>query len=223
VPATVRVHSYDVRQRLEEFGLTLEILLDAVRAVVAAHANCTENDPPAARLWDGWRMGTRRLRELLRPLGWEKDDADTFSVIINHQAKMRIVVVNSAEGTGLVPGVPLNLTKKGPRSREAADTNAQLVLNLADFREEYDRHRRMAEAVKYATWGLCIFADADEVRAELSQAIAFRRGFAVAWEERIILIGDGKPPYAKIIIAPDDGGSDDGLSPEFPIEIRRRS
>jgi len=221
VPTTVRVLPYDVRQRLAALGLTPELLLDAVRAVVAAHAGCTDNDPPAARCWDGWRMGTRRLRELLRPLGWEKDDTDTFSVIVNHAAKVRIVVVNSADGTGRVPGAPLNVAKKGPRSREAALANAQLVLDLAGFPEEYARRLRMAEAAKYATWGLCVFVGEDEVRAELSQATAFVRGFAAQWEERIILVGDGAPPFETVTVAPPDVG-DDGLSPDFPIEVRRK-
>ena len=221
MPTTVRVLPYDVRQRLAALGLTPELLLDAVRAVVAAHAGCTDNDPPAARCWDGWRMGTRRLRELLRPLGWEKDDTDTFSVIVNHAAKVRIVVVNSADGTGRVPGAPLNVAKKGPRSREAALANAQLVLDLAGFPEEYARRLRMAEAAKYATWGLCVFVGEDEVRAELSQATAFVRGFAAQWEERIILVGDGAPPFETVTVAPPDVG-DDGLSPDFPIEVRRK-
>ncbi len=166
-------------------------------------------------------MGTRRLRELLRPLGWEKDDTDTFSVIVNHDRMVRVVVVNSTKGTGCVPGAPFNVARKGPRSREAALENQQLVFDIAGFREEQARRVRMEKAAKYATWGLCVFVDGDTVRAELSQATAFKRGFAVKWEERIILIGDGAPPLGAVEIAPPDTG-DDGLSPEFPIEIHRK-
>lgn len=167
-------------------------------------------------------MGTRRLRELLRPLGWEKDDTDTFSVIVNHDAKIRVVVVNSADGTGRVPGAPLNVAKKGPRSREAALANEQLVFDLGDFRQERARRLRMAEAAKYATWGLCVFVDGETVRAELSQTTAFVRGFAVRWEERIILVGDADPPFETVAVMPPDAG-DDELSPDFPIEVRRKT
>lgn len=222
MPTTVRLLQRDVDHRLAELGLTRDLLLEAVRAVAAAQAGCTDNDPPAARFWDGWRMGTRRLRELMRPLGWEKDDTDTFSVIVNHEARARIVVVNSAEGTGRVPGAPLNVAKKGPRSRDAALANGQLVFDMAGFAEERARRLRLAEAAtKFATWGLCVFVDGDTVRAELSQATAFRRGFAVEWQERIILIGDGTPAFDAVTIVPPDA-DDDGLSPDFEIDVRRR-
>lgn len=221
---TVRVQTYDVRQRLATLGLTRDLLADAIRAVMTAHAGCTENDPPAARCWDGWRMGTRRLRELLRPLGWDKDDTDTFSVILNHDAQIRLVVVNSTDGTGLVLGKPLNVARKGPKSKDATNVNAQMVLDLAGFREERARRIKSDEAAgKYATWCLCVFVDGDVVRAELSQAVGFSRGYVTKWEERIILVGDGTPPFGTIVVTPDsDDDDDDGLSPDFPVEVRRK-
>lgn len=215
----VRVRPYEVRQRLAELGLTVELLLDAVRAVAAAHAGCTENDPPAARCWDGWRMGTRRLREMLRPLGWDKDDTDTYSVIVSHERRVQVVVVNSNEGTGVVLGSPLNVARKGPRSVDSAATNRQLVLELADFPEEFARRVKMAEAARYATWCLCVHVDADEVRAELSQPVGYARGYVVRWEERIILTGDGGLSDV-VEIAPSN--EDDGLSPDFPIVVQRK-
>jgi hypothetical protein len=215
----VRVQAYEVRQRLADFGLTADLLLSAVRAVAAAHAGCTENDPPAARCWDGWRMGTRRLREVLRPHGWDKDDTDTYSVIINHKDRVQIVVVNSSAGTGVVLGSPLNVARKGPKSSDSAAMNKQMVFDLAGFPEEFARRVQMAEAARYATWCLCVHVDGDEVRAELPQPVGYQRGYVAKWEERIILTDEGLP-FDVVFINPSD--EDDGLSPDFPIPVQRK-
>lgn len=216
--AVIRIHPPEVRQRLLELGLTRELLLEVIQAVSSAHANCTENDPPAAKCWDGWRMGTRRAREVLRPLGWDKDDTDTFSVILNHRERVRIVVVNSTIGTGLEMGAPLNVARKGPKSQDSALANRQMVLDFAGFREELERRLRMAEAAKYTTWCLCVFVDGEIVRAEISQPAGFSRGFVTRWEERILLVGDSEPP--RFIRVSD--ADDDGLSPDFPITVQRK-
>lgn len=220
MPLIVRAEPRDVASRLRALGLTIELLLEAVKAVAAGHAGCTENDPPAAPAWDGWRYGTRRLRELLRPEGWEKDDTDTYSVILNHGRRLRIVVVNTDKGTGLRLGSPMNRARKGPRSRESAEAN-QYVLDLAGFPQERERLLMRAEAQGYATWCLCVFVDDDVVRAELSQPVEYVGGFITGWIERVIFLGDGMWPDAVTVKRPDDEG-DDGLSPDFPIEVRRK-
>lgn len=217
----VRVQPYEVRQRLEGLGLDLGRLLIAVQAVSDAHSNCTNNDPPAARCWDGWRMGTRRLRELYRPLGWEKDDTDTYSVLVNHSTKVQVVIVNSTKGTGLLVGSPLNVAKKGPKSVKSATDNRQHVLDIAGFPEELARKLRMMEAKNYQTWCLCVYVSEDclTVRAELLQPVKYNRGYISDWEERIILRGNDPVPET-VIVAPS--GDDDGLSPDFPIVVQRK-
>src|ERR1700730_4167604 len=74
MPVTVRSEAWDVDHRLAQLGLTREVLLEVVRACAAAHGGCTDNDPPNAKGIEVWRWGVRRLRELLRPEGFEKDD-----------------------------------------------------------------------------------------------------------------------------------------------------
>ena len=217
----VRFQPYDIRQRLSTLGMDRERLLIAIQAVSDAHSNCTDNDPPAARCWDGWRMGTRRLRELYRPHGWEKDDTDTYSVLINHLTKVQVVVVNSTRGTGLIIGSPLNVARKGPKSFQSATDNLQQVLDIDGFPEELARKLRLMEAKSYQTWCLCVYVSDDcaTVRAELLQPIQYNRGYIADWEERIILIGD-EPGADSIIITP--ANDDDGLSPAFPIVIQRK-
>lgn len=213
---TIRLLPYDVDRRLRSIGLTRELLLLGVAALVTAHNGHTENDPPSAARWDGWRMGTRRLRELLRPQGWEKDDTGTFSLIVDHGRRQQIVVVNTDARTGIRARPPSNATRKGPFSAKAADEN-QHVLDIAGFREEQERliHRR---AGTYTTWCLCVFVDGEIVRAELSKPVSYSSGFITGWEERIVLIGEDAQIAGSDSIIIDD----DGLSPDFPIVVQRK-
>ena len=217
----VRTETWDVGRRLREMGLSAEVLLEAIRAMASAKSGCTSNDPVTAPKIVSWQMGTRRLRELLRPLGWDKDDTDTFATTINHELKIQVVVVNSTEGTGLPLGSPLNTTRKGPKSERAANANSQTVLDLAGFPAELARRIQLAQAAQYSTWCLCGYVEGDIVRAELSQAVSYCRGFVSGWHERILFLPDGLlSDFAPVVVTP--GPVDDGLSPDFPIEIRRK-
>jgi len=215
---------WDVDQRLRALGLTTELLVEVVRAIVQAKAGCTTNDPPAAPCWLGWQMGTRRARELLRPLGWEKDDTDTWSVVVNHELRIRIVVVNSNPGTGIELGKPLNVAKKGPKSTQSAYENRQTVFDIAGFLEDYERSVRSERASRYSTWCLCAFIDDDIVRAELSKPEQYTGGFIATWHERILFLPDGSLLHSLFLSTPIDplADGDDGLSPDFPIEVRRK-
>ena len=113
----------------------------------------------------------------------------------------------------------MNVARKGRKSEDSAATNKQMVLDLAGFPEEFARRVQMAEAARYATWCLCVHVDGDEVRAELSQPVGYRRGYVAKWEERGILTDEGLPPEA-VVINPSD--EDDGLSPDFPITVQRK-
>src|ERR1700733_946348 len=92
----------DVGNRLEELGLDRAKLSDIRDAMVSARADCTNNDPPSAPGWSSWRMGTRRLREvMLREKDWEKDETDQISAVVNQKLRIRIAVANTDDATGL--------------------------------------------------------------------------------------------------------------------------
>ncbi len=219
---TISKEPWDVDQRLRALGLDTQLLSEIVSAMVQAKAGCTPNDPPAAPCWLAWQMGTRRARELLRPLGWDKDDADTWSVIVNHALSLKVVVVNSDAGTGLTTKNPINLAKKGPKSSRSAYDNRQQVFDIAGFVEDLQRRRVSEQAKKYATWCLCAYIEGDVVRAELSQATVYTMGFVSAWQERILFLPDGSLLTGSAMPPVVNPLSDEEMTPDFPIEIRRK-
>jgi hypothetical protein len=215
MPMVVRSEVWDVNRRLGELGLSKEILIEAVRASAAAHGGCTDNDPPNAKGIEVWRWGVRRLRELLRPAGLEKDDTAGFSTIVDHKRKLRIAVINTDETTG-VPGngIPQNRARKGAASEFAAAVN-QLLPGAQNWPLLTAAGRPPVST--YATWHLCVHIDGDVVRAELSLLNGFESGYFTDCRERIILLAPGDwDQLDHVGLGPQD------LGPDFDVDVRRK-
>lgn len=214
MPAITRLESWDVDRRLQELGLERESLLEVVRASVAACGGCTDNDPPTARGWESWRWGVRRFREVLCPKGWDKDDTGGFSTVVNHEKRIRLAIINTDDGTGLLDRIPQNRSRKGPTSEQAATINQQLLPGIDWPRIVAGKSVIMTR--EYSTWHLCVYIEGDRVRAELSLLNEFESGYFTDCHERIILLKDGDWETL------DFGDNSDGFSPEFDIEVRRK-
>ncbi len=222
--AVILATPIEVDSRLNEFELRREQLIEIVHAMVAAKAECTENDPPGSRGWSSYRYGTRRAREVFRPDGWLKDDTDQVASIIKPKLGMRIIVANTDDATGRVleEREPQNRSKKGAATeRVIDDTQASLFpptkskSKVILFRPS-ERH-----SSSYVTYYLCVYCEGDDVRAELSCPVKVENGFFVGFGERILLIGPGGwPPSAKS--KRDDAGRATGGHAEFNIPVRRK-
>lgn len=206
----------EVRNRLEDLGLSREKLLEVVDAMVGASAECTDNDPPGARGWSSWRMGTRRLREEMRSEpGWEKDESDQISSVVNVQRGLRIAVANTDDSTGLEERAPQNRSRKGAATDRVVNTNQQSFMN------ELEKSINVVtiapiEKPKLVTWYLCAYSGADVFRAELSCPSGLEDGFFTGFLERIFLTdpedGDG-------IAVHRDGDDDES---DFDIPVTRK-
>jgi hypothetical protein len=214
MPMVVRSEPWEVDHRLAELGLTREVLIEVVRACAAAHGACTDNDPPNAKGIEVWRWGVRRLREILRPQGFDKDDTGGFSTVVHHERKLRIAVINTDEMTG-VPGnhIPQNRARKGPNSQRAAAVN-QLLPGVESW--PMLTAAGQAPVSTYATWHLCVYIDGEAVRAELSLLNGFDSGYFTECRERIILLGLGDWDDLDSIQGPED------LGPDFDVDVRRK-
>jgi hypothetical protein len=194
-------------------GLRRADLMEAVAAAVAAVGACTDNDPPTARGYDAWRSALRRLREVMRPQGWEKDDTGNFSTVVNRSARVRIAVVNTDDATGNARVYPTNRSRKGSHADRASQINQ---FNLP-FPEWAETEPEDAAIPGYATWYLCVHVEGQRVRAELSLPTKVEGGYFADWKERILLVssdddwsGTGLPEI----------GDDDG--PVFEVPVSRK-
>jgi hypothetical protein len=208
--AITRFEEWDVHQRLGDFNLTQNNLVEVVRASAAAYGGATDNDPPGARGFYTYSMGVRRLREVLRPEGWDKDDTNNFSTTVNHKGRIRIACVRTDDATGIPKKrSPQNRSPKGPVNERATMVNQLSLPGIDDWREPD------GPVDEYQTWHLCIYVEGDAVRAELARFNGFEDGHLTDCHERIILLGNGD--WEKL----DLGDGSDDLGPEFDINIKR--
>jgi hypothetical protein len=202
--------SWDTKRRLSELGLTREQLIDVVKASVAGRGDCTDNDPPSAPGWSSWRYGIRRLREIFRREGWDKDDTGQLSTIANHERRIKIAVCNTDDGTAIEDRIPRNRSRKGVISERVTDRNATPYM----FPEmEEDAARNTSD---YLTWYLCIYIEDDRVRAELSCPSAFEAGYFTRYSERIFILNGDDWKGLDFSERNEDSG------PDFDVEVRRK-
>lgn len=193
---------------LDQIGVTMEILRDAVLAGEQERYNCTPNDVPMMSGTLGWGRTLRTLRDLLAPLGWVKDDSGSFSVR-RSDGKVQIIVQTGDERTGLPADVePRSKNPKGDAVATVVRGNAQLRFGFMDGEPRRDPG--------VETWILLIASIDGEARSELSLPFETdaQDGRITGWRYRIVL-----PP---IPFRPDfdfTGIEDTG---EVDFEIRKK-
>jgi hypothetical protein len=209
---------WQVVGRLEQLGLTRAGVMEVVRQCAAAHAACTDNDPPGARGYEVWRIGIRSFREVFGGKnGWEKNESAGFSTITNQNLKLRVAVTNADEITGVIRGdlAPQNRLPKGSTAERAVTTNQ--IIDQMSLALVGGLMRTLDSSVTdgYQTWHFCVHIKGGDVRAELSRFNGYKDGFLSDCRERIFIVGDGD------WTAPNISGADDS-GPEFEFEIRRK-
>lgn len=211
--ADLYVNVFDVNRRLESLGLTIDILLDAVRAGFTGRSNCSELDPPMYPGQTMWAHTLRRLRQGTAPIGWKPDNASNYCVSLSPDEQVAIAVATGDAYTGRPDAIPSTSSPKGPCTVEAVALN-QLVLDLRLPGE--DALPQPVDVCKRQTWLLLIHLDQSEVRAELSLPSSLdEQDRVTGWRERIILPSVDFDPD-QIQLPTDEPG-------DIDIDVRRRA
>ncbi len=216
VPAIIYVHPWDVRRRLTELGVSLEALVAAVRAGHGARILCTENDAPFIPGTEAWRFVLRTLREELLPLGWRKDDPGNYSLVINDNRKINVVVESGDASTGIEMGHPKARALKGLYTEAAVARN---IVGQEDlFPETIPLEvKQKAFMLTYPTWILLVYITDDTIRAELSYPNGMLAGEITSWQERIILPHEEIDPGVM-----KEPPADEDQGPDFDITVSRK-
>ena len=217
MPPIVRANPIEVANRLHQLGWRREQLLEIVGAMVAARNSCTENDPSSAPGWMAWKEGTRRLREIARPMGLEKDETGQIPSVIDLRRGLKFAVSNTDDGTGIEDRIPQNRSRKGPATdRVVCDNQGSLLRALDKTLDVVPISMARKQPGIIVCWYLCVYCQEDEVRAELSCPVSFESDYFTDFVERIVLIGpDGDGAIKVRRDTPEDG-------PEFDIPVSRR-
>jgi hypothetical protein len=206
--AKIFVKPIEVGNRLEEiFGFKSSDLREVIDTMIRARNSCTDNDPPSAAGFKAWSDGTRRLREVGAPLGWERNNDNFVYSIHSPDRQIKIAVCNTDDSTGIEDAEPQNRNKKGAAMGWAVSAN-QMTLAL-DI-ENVVQLDRTPSGVRY--WYLCVYIEGEVMRAELSCPSECDGGFFKSFEERIILIGgDNGDGGVRVRRQSPDGGSDEEI------------
>jgi hypothetical protein len=203
---------FAIERRLAAVGLTVDVLLDAVRAGYSARSECCELDPPMYPGQTMWAHTVRRLRQGTAPLGWQPDNTNNYCVSLSPKG-IAIAVATGDTNTGRIDATPCTSSPKGPCTLDAVTAN-QLVLDLG--LPDGGSLARMPDAPERQTWLLLIHLDQSEVRSELSLPLTVdEQDRVIGWRERIILPSIDFDPD-QIELPTDD-------TPDIDIAVRRRA
>jgi hypothetical protein len=122
----IREHD-DARDRLAEFGLTVEILTEALKMGEAGRNARTLNDTRPACAMTPWNDSTRGLRDQLIHRGWYAKE-QVLSLTINPDGWRAFVFATGTDATGQRHLVPTTKWPKGAATARAVEKNGQLAL-----------------------------------------------------------------------------------------------
>jgi len=202
----VLAEEMEVLPRLEQLGAPKAKLLDVVRVAVGAKRRV---NPFYARNAAGsysYHEGTAHLRRVFLPDGWEPCSTDNIEAIYNPVSGIKIVFQN-ADRAGDLTRDPLATSDKGAGSERAVEAG----------QFEFWPELRAAEIKKASAsiWYLFVYANNDDVRAELSRPIKIQNSQFRDFHERILLIQSGE--WGGIDLA------DEGQPPlDFEVNISRK-
>lgn len=203
----VLAEEFEIVSRLEQLALRRDLLLDIVRAAVGGRRRATAFHPKSAGGLQSWIEGTGHLRRTFVPRGWEICSRDNIESIFHAEAGIKVVFQN-AERAGDPIQEPIAASKKGAGSARAVELG-QLEL-WPELKE-----KEVAE-ITARTWVLFVYADGDDVRAELSCPIAINEEQYDGFHERILLVTKGGWDAAQPV-------ADDGEPPvEYEVTVSRK-
>jgi hypothetical protein len=202
----------DVEAALSHLGVPMRVLNEAVQAGYLSRKSRTANDAPNAAGFYQWNETLRSLRDNLASLQWQRNDDGNWPTMVQPEKKISIAVSSGNHNTGNVNGIPSTKSSKGPRTAQAVNANQQIL--GPDF--EPQLHTCDVDS-QNETWLLLFYADAKELRSELSLPVKIDcEGHVNAWQERIILPAFPFDPDPLAMLTDPDFG------PDIDIQIARK-
>lgn len=178
----VLAEEYEIVPRLAQLGLRRDLLLDVVEAAVGGRRNATGYHPLSAGGLLSWIQGTGQLRRIFLERGWEICRRDNIESIFNPEVGIKVVFQN-ADRAGDPLFDPIATSRKGAGSARA--------IELGQYELWPEVKQKEVVEVTATTWMLFVFADGDDVRAELSCPMAINDEHFDGFHERILLVEKG--------------------------------
>lgn len=224
---TVYKENSEVETRLDQLGLTIEMLQEAAKANFLAQASCNANDAPTAPGFLGWNASVRVLREFLTVQDWERKNIKNSPRLVHPEGDYSIMFATGDDGTGIPILTPKTKSYKGTTTRASVNDNAQQA-SLFDSEmipQVVPFHKYVGDKpAGNTTWVFLVHVQIDQasenpkhiVRCELSMPVDMDdSGYINSWSERIII--------PEIDINPDNTDRKTEFTPEQEIVLKRKS
>jgi hypothetical protein len=195
----VLAEEYEIVPRLAQLGLRRDLLLDVVEAAVGGRRNAMGYHPLSAGGLLSWIQGTGQLRRIFLERGWEICRRDNIESIFNPEVGIKVVFQN-ADRAGDPVFDPIATSRKGAGSARA--------IELGQYELWPEVKQREVVEVTATTWMLFVFADGDDVRAELSCPMAINDEHFDGFHERILLVEKGGWGTAVPVVEDDQPPTD---------------
>lgn len=182
LPAIVTA-PWEVDQALSELGLTREIVREVAIAAAGARADAMEVDPCGAAGTLSYFLGVRTIRLKLLPLGWKIARDGNVESTVNHKLGVQLVFQNVDRAC--TDADPEAISEKGAASRRLINSG-QLELFEKPAEELVGRYPLV--------WVICVSADDNSVRAEVSCPSAFEGNQFEGFRPRLFVVDESREP-----------------------------
>ena len=201
----VLAEDYDVVPRLAQLGLRRDLLLDVVRSAVGGRRSSTFHPLSAASPVLDRRDA--HLRRVFVPQGWEICRGTTSSPSSTPRTESRSYS-RMPNGQGIRCSIPLPCPGRAPARR---------AIELGQFELWPEVREKEVAEITAPTWVLFVFADGDDVRAELSCPIAITEDQLDGFHERIVLVQKGGWDSTQPLIDEDEPAA------EYDVTVSRKA
>jgi hypothetical protein len=194
----------EIADRLRAFETSVTELIPVIEQIVAARNDVVSVDARTAAGTKAYLAGVRHSRFLFMAKGWEPDCQNGVESVVHPETGIKIVY-QSVDQACIGIRAPQAINGKGPAAVTLIKS-AQGTL----FKDEELPEVAPAdiEDLNSSVWFLCVSADEDDVRAELSLPAAIVRGNFKGFLERIFIVKDGEwERRDRLADTPEDEGA----------------
>ncbi|MCY9843797.1 hypothetical protein [Vibrio caribbeanicus] len=187
----------------------LGIITEAIQRGLSVRRMMTENNPVTSSGQYFYGEVVRALRELLKPVGYEKASIRNVELTINKTEGIAIYLCSGCEQTGNLSGAPQSIRQRGDFTLELLSLKYDDSPNI-DLFPELLPEAKPQNKLNCEVWFLLHFFDKtnNSVKAELARAISYdKKGFVTGFDRknRIIInidsdeIVDIAPDFTDVI------------------------
>jgi len=173
---------WEVDSRLNIFGVTKAELMNVVHVAVGARADAVPHDPVTAPGTLSYIYGTRGIRDVFAPKGWIPDCTEGIESIYDPKIGTKVIFQNTDTACDVYH--PKAISGKGMASERV------IMLATKYLWPEMDEEAQ--KRLNGPVWYFCLFANGDDVRAELSRPLAIKGGQFSEFIERIFILKHGE-------------------------------